>query len=220
MIPQYVTELKGLNLAERQRYEKEVRIYFDGLRLVWKDIIWKYLKYKRPNLVNSSAKEQLNNLGHPLYVYPTFMKSGKQYYMVKHKTKDTGEVKWFPNHCIVRFREEEIFEYDIKLKRNVAPRRFIKEVSVFAKWKLDDSHTVKKCLEHDFRWWKLSKFIKNKSDKDRHEIEQLKNAIRKHFDSLKAIHLQMASKSMFPAVSMADWTTFSKKASLADKYLA
>ena len=45
------------------------------------------------------------------------MKSGKQYYVVKHKSlKQNGKVTWYPNDCIVRFREEEIFEYDLKLK--------------------------------------------------------------------------------------------------------
>ena len=164
-------------------------------------------------------KEQLNNLSYPLYIYPTFMKSGKQYYMVKHKTKSTDEVKWYPNDCIVRFREEEIFEYDIKLKRNIEYRRFIKETSVFAKWKLDDTHIVKKCLEHDFRWWKLSKFTRNKTDRDRLDNEELKNSIKKNFEYLKSIHLFLASKSIYPSISMTDWTIFCKKANLPDKNL-
>lgn len=53
LIPNYATELKSLNHSERQKYEREVKIYFDGMRLIWKDIIQKNLKYKKPNLVNS-----------------------------------------------------------------------------------------------------------------------------------------------------------------------
>ena len=34
-------------------------------------------------------------------------------------------------------------------------RIFDKGKSVFSKWKEDDAQTLKKCLDHDMKYWKL-----------------------------------------------------------------
>ena len=81
------------------------------------------------------------------------------------------------------------------MKKNAIQRKFHRETSVFNKWKLDDKHIYKKCLEHDFRWWKIKKFMKFQTEKDLKDIENLKNAIQTHFERLKATHLLLASKS-------------------------
>ena len=150
--------------------------------MVWREIVQKHLKYDKPNLVNSIFREQLDNWNLPLYVFTTYMRTGKQYYSIKHKVKETGEIKWYANDCIVRFREEDIFEFGKRLKKDVIKRVFIKETSVFNKWKLDDKHIIKRCLEHDFRWWKVKKFMKYKSEKDMRDIENLKLMITKYFE--------------------------------------
>ena len=39
LIPNYVSSMKDLSEEERKMYEKEVKIYFEGIRMVWKDIV-------------------------------------------------------------------------------------------------------------------------------------------------------------------------------------
>lgn len=82
--------MSDLSQEETQLYRNEVKLYFDGLRLIWRDIIQKNLKYMKPNLVNTAYKQELDNQNFPLFVFPTFMRSGKQYYIVKHKSQITG----------------------------------------------------------------------------------------------------------------------------------
>jgi hypothetical protein len=43
---------------------------------------------------------------------------------------------------------------EIKMKEQVQ-RIFDKGKSVFTKWKEDDAQTLKKCLDHDMKFWKL-----------------------------------------------------------------
>ena len=43
---------------------------------------------------------------------------------------------------------------EIKIKEQVQ-RIFDKGKSVFSKWKADDVQTLKKCLDHDMKFWKL-----------------------------------------------------------------
>ena len=65
---------------------------------------------------------------------------------------------------IVRFRDEPIPRYFIQKVKKVLERKFIKAQSVFGDWRLDDATTLKRCLDHDMRAWKGSKFIKSRED--------------------------------------------------------
>lgn len=47
------------------------------------------------------------------------------------------------------------------MKKNQIQRTFVKSKSVFAKWQEDTTHIIQECLDHDFRFIKLQKFIKN-----------------------------------------------------------
>ena len=118
----------------KEAYQREVKYYFDGYRRIWKDIVQKYMKYHKPNLVNAGFKDLVDRTDVPLYVYATFMTSGKQYYVVRHEQAN-GKVKWYPANCIVKHRSEPIFKFRKKLNKIIIEPKFSKGSSVFAAWR-------------------------------------------------------------------------------------
>lgn len=58
-------------------YEAEVEAFRDHYKEIWKGTIQKYMKYKFANIVNAEKKAQIENVNVPLYVFATFMRSGK-----------------------------------------------------------------------------------------------------------------------------------------------
>ena len=161
----------------------------------------KNMKYTTPNLVNTEKAAEIARIDLPLYVFATFMRSGKQYYMVKHEEPRSKALTWYPGSCLARFREEEIPRYRKRYARVRVERRFVKEASVFAAWKQDDSVVLKKCFDHDRRYWKVA----SKVVKDREDLKAVEAAIRHHLPYLKALHLHMAASSGFPATTEPEW---------------
>lgn len=53
----------------------------DALNGAWKETIWKNLQYKKPQFINADLAKVTEKS--PLYVFATFMKSGKQYYGIE-----------------------------------------------------------------------------------------------------------------------------------------
>lgn len=90
------------------------------------------MKYEKPNLVGAGSKELIDRMDYPLYVFPTWMRSGKQHYVVKYTDPKAGRVRWYPGDCLVKHRAEEIFPYRKQVRRHVVLRKFVKEQSVFA----------------------------------------------------------------------------------------
>jgi len=76
IIPQKSVDPEYLQPHEKRKYHNEVKFYYESYKVIWRDIIQKYLQYKKPNLVNAEKKEQLNNIDIPFYIFPVFMKSG------------------------------------------------------------------------------------------------------------------------------------------------
>ena len=193
-------------------YDEEVQKYMDSYLMTWKDVIQKHLKYKMPNLVNVEMKEAIDACNVPLYVYPTFMKSGKQYYCIK--TQDSGR-NMYVHSNLTKFRTEEIMPYVKPKKHKYNIRRFKKETSVFQRWKKDDDFTLQDAAAHDFSFWKVPRFVKKEED-----LEDLKKVIRDNFFELKNMHIYNAANSTFPACSLLEFTKFSKKCEFADKNMS
>ena len=81
-------------------------------------------------------------------------------------------------------------EYNVVLKRNVIARKFIKEASVFAQWKTDDPLVLKNCLDHDVRYWKIHRFVK-----DPDVYSEVMKVIKRNFEFLKNTHIYLTCKS-------------------------
>ena len=190
-------------------YDEEVKKYMDSFLTTWKDVIQQHMKYKMPNLVNAEMKAAINAQDLPLYIYPTFMKSGKQYYCVQ--TQGT-EQKMYIHSTFSKFRTEEIPPYVKPLKHKYNIRRFKKETSVFQRWKKDDDFILQDAAAHDFSYWKVARFVKKVED-----LEDLKKVIRENFFELKNMHIYNSANSTFPACSMLEFTKFSKRCEFPDR---
>ncbi len=49
-------------------------------------------------------------------------------------------------------------------KFKVTTRLFKKESSVFKEWKEDTEDTIAKCAEHDQKYWKVPRFVKDPNE--------------------------------------------------------
>lgn len=49
--------VETLDQKDTIAYKREVKFYFDSYRRVWKDIVQKYMKYQKTNIVNAGNKE-------------------------------------------------------------------------------------------------------------------------------------------------------------------
>ena len=66
------------------------------------------MKYAKPNLINATALKGKSEYNKPLYVYPAFVKCGKQHYAVETQ-QPTAQT--YVHSCITKFRNEEITPY-------------------------------------------------------------------------------------------------------------
>ena len=56
IISEYAEKIEDLDAVEKKKYEKEVLFYFNSYQKIWKEIIFKYLKYQEPHLVNTELE--------------------------------------------------------------------------------------------------------------------------------------------------------------------
>ena len=93
--------------------------------------------------------------------------------------KSAEEVrKIYYNRQIIEVRSEELPQIVKEIKKNDSSSKnvFNKQTSVFRNWKDDTQATIKSCLQHDFGYWKVGKFIK-----DEEEYKECERIIKKYF---------------------------------------
>lgn len=129
IIPESAQSVEDLDAVDKKKYEKEVLFYFNSYNKIWKEIIFKYLKYE-PQLVNTDLESLINDLKVPLYIFPTFVRGGKNLYVIK--SEINRKIKFNPGSFIAHNREEPVMKYNVIFKRTLIARKFIKEASVFA----------------------------------------------------------------------------------------
>jgi hypothetical protein len=61
IISEHAKTIEDLDAAEKKKYEKEVLFYFNSYQKIWKEIIFKYLKYQEPYLVNTELESYIND---------------------------------------------------------------------------------------------------------------------------------------------------------------
>jgi hypothetical protein len=115
---------------------------------------------------------------------------------------------------LARHREEDIWEFKKKTNTVWVQRSFDAKNSVFKTWKADSPKTTQQCLEHDYHYWKVHKFCRDKS-----MVERLKDIVRKNFQLLKCVHLKECALSDYPTIYITDFMTWAKKVNFIDKKL-
>jgi hypothetical protein len=115
---------------------------------------------------------------------------------------------------ISMFRQEPIPKYvkPSEMSKQIKVRKFHKATSVWKDWKDDTESIYRKCLLHDFRHWKVPRFIK-----DPKEQKLIEAVVAENFHLLKSESIYLASTSIFPATSLNAFTAYSKRARFHDK---
>lgn len=91
------------------------------------------------------------------------------------------------------------------MKNVVKERYWDLSNSVYKDWRKDNEQIYEKCLEHDFKFWKVPKFLK-----DPDELEEVKKVIQSNFPILKDYYQYLIAVSNFPGIANFDfmqWTT-------------
>ena len=101
---------------------------------------------------------------------------------------------------IVECRDEAILPFFKSMKNVVKERGFDHAGSVFRDWKPDNQAMIDKCLEHDFKVWKVHKFVK-----DPDELENVKRIIKAKFPILKEVYHYLIASSNFPGIKVEDF---------------
>ena len=131
----------------------------------WVEALSEELYYKKPFMGNG---ELLKSVQHPeveqLYVYPCFIRPGKQNYIViqdddlanqrEEIELPEDETCYYFHKAIVENRLEDVHPFSKPMKMGVKENVFRLDTSVFKKWKQDSQPILDKCLDHDFLHWK------------------------------------------------------------------
>lgn len=191
-------------------------------RALCREILATKLRWKKPQLINADAAlKEVEDFGEqdPVYVLPVYLSPGKQGVMIEEPpagaqpTADHGPRRLLT--FLVEPRKEQIKSFVKPLRgRKFVRRQFVKSESVFADWREDTPKVVKDCIEHDTKYWKLFKFIK-----DPVEMAEVVAVVREHLPMLKEIYANLQAEShLYPGVSVATITAFCLDMKLKDKH--
>lgn len=195
----------------------------DQYQRTWHDTLADEIRYKKPFMANG---ELLAEIDHPdeeqLYVFPCFLKPGRQNYVVVQEDDiacNTVEAvdmprdvdNYYVHKCIVESRQEDIALWSKPLRGGEKTREFRHATSVFGSWKPDNKATLAKCLEHDFALWKLPRFCK-----DPDEQERVMDKVKEYFPLIKEVYHCLISKSNYPYILYQDFFDWSKQVKIFD----
>ena len=147
-------------------------------------------------------------------MYPCFMKPGKQRYVIIRKENLANNMleaqelpesleSYYIHKEIADNRDEEIVPHYKKMKNKQKERFFNHASSVFKGWTPDNATTLEKCLDHDFKQWKVPNFVK-----DPDELEAVKKVIAGKFPVLKDIYHHLVAASNWPGIGWLDFTAW------------
>lgn len=110
----------------------------------------------------------------------------------------------FLNQVFVKERTSELQQVTLDRKYDVAEQAvFIKEKSVFKTFLEDTDDYLKKMLEQDLAYGKISRMTKKEED-----AKAVKDLLFIYYMRIKNIFLHIASTSQYPCMGLNDFTIF------------
>ena len=83
---------------------------------------------------------------------------------------------------------------------------------MFAKWREDTPQTIVECLEHDFHYWKVERFVKDETD-----YKNVKKLCVKHYLDIKELFVCLVANSdQYPSITELAFLAFCKQANVFD----
>lgn len=111
---------------------------------------------------------------------------------------------YYVHKTIAENRVEEIPIFTKPLKTARKERKFKHEKSMWKPWRPDTAETHAACLEHDYQYAKLLRFVKPNDT----EVPKVQEILKKNFKVINDIYHFLISKSQYPAIrefEYADW---------------
>jgi hypothetical protein len=122
--------------------------------------------------------------------------------------------RYFVHHDCIENRDEDIPPFAKKAGTSEKDREFTFAGSVFRSWMPDSQAVLDKCLAHDFKYWKCSKFIKSSE-----EEEKVEEVIRSNFVYLKKVYHYLQCKSNYPGIGSLDFAGWASDIKIPDEKL-
>ena len=177
----------------------------------WKEIVTRKLLYRRPGLVNAFDPDTM--LQPQVFVTAAFVKPGSHQYVV-------GDLR-HPDHQLISIhnmtvesRTEEIMSYERVVKQKKGGN-FNRMRSIFAPWPVENDELFRRCIEHDFNFWKVPRIIKDPQD-----YEKTKSVLLKHAKLVQQIFQYISAKgsagsSSYPTIGWMDFSDFCKESHIS-----
>ena len=146
-----------------------------------------------------------------IYVNVDFLSAGRHHYFVYMRRADQSEEVYF-NSFVAPPRREDIQVSEKEKKMKMGKRFFDKNKSVFREWREDTTHTLKKSLEIDLRYWKAPRFIKDAAD-----LGNVVHLIEENVYMLKSVFMAVVSASTYPFISWIDFSNLATQLNIVDK---
>ena len=77
--------------------------------------------------------------------------------LLDYQRMDDAAFRWFYRRHMSDIRQEPVTAFAKKLRINSLSDAFNKKLSVFKDWKEDNEETIRGCLKHDLRFWKVKR---------------------------------------------------------------
>lgn len=199
-----------LSMQDKNEIDRQMRSQRDDYEEGWQSAIRSSCPYKRPMVFNAEHREMLDDF-QKTYVYSMYLPCGKQHFIISNKLD--GVVSHYLTSKIVGHRDEPVPVHSrAPAKRAHKKVEFKKSETVFRTWEDDTDKKIIECMDHDAKYWKVNRLIK-----DKNEYVAVLTVVQEHYEFLKNTHIEVASTSEFPHIYAADFTVFMQRANLIDR---
>ena len=144
-----------------------------------------------------------------VFVTAAFVKPGTHTYIVG-DLRNKKEKHFNLHECRIDPRVEAILPYERVCKLKSADV-FQRWKTIFAPWPTEGENLYRQCIEHDIKFWKCPRLVKDEEDYKATVTTLMKNA-----KLLVQLFTYLAAKSQYPAIGLIDFGTFCQESHIVD----
>lgn len=177
-------------------------------------VLTKSLHWKEPQLFNIEALHHRNDgSDEQIYVIPAFLKPGRNLLVAALPDEQYKTPVYYVTRLLNLKREEEIKVIQKKLKVIQINRHFEKHNSVFKDWIQDTDETTDWIYNHDARYWKVNRFIRDEED-----LVKTHLILKQNIPLLSQFFIEIISRSnSYPNLGFLDFSENCQKLGFVDK---
>lgn len=115
---------------------------------------------------------------------------------------------------ICELRAEEVPEKEATILKKKKIKKFVRESTIFADFRIDNDLMLDKCYKLDNKEWKINRLTKSEED-----LANTLKAVRQYYPLLKEIFIFVAAQSKYPHITQMDFSRFLQSANVLDHNL-